>query len=102
MRDMKISYTESLQLWHLLAKCPKKIRTSYGKREFKSQAERKLITRVRNRLHAQHTRLRKRIFSEVLKLRDSYKKNKTITSDEMQGLPADVEIDDYFFDIFDN
>ena len=111
---MKITYTESLQLWHLLSQCPKKLRTCYGKRKKISENERKTMTRIRNRLHAQHTRLRRKIFSEVLKLRsDNNNKSSpmSISSNEMQSVSFSSEstenfqmitsIDDDFFDNFD-
>jgi hypothetical protein len=111
---MKITYTESLQLWHLLSQCPKKLRENYGKRKKVSETERKNITRIRNRLHAQHTRLRRKIFSEVLKLRSDNNNKSTpmsISSNEMQGvsftssstdnLQMMTSIDDDFFDNFD-
>jgi len=110
---MKITYTESLQLWHLLSQCPKKERVHYGKRKQVSETERKNITRIRNRLHAQHTRLRRKIFSEVLKLRSDNSKSipMSISSNEMQSgsfasastdnVQMMTSIDDDFFDNFD-
>ena len=41
------------------------------------------MTRTRNRIHAQHTRLRKRIFNEVLKLREDNKST---------SIPMDVSV----------
>lgn len=92
---MNISYDEACSLWCLLKQCPKKERQQYGARKKISEDERIKQTRHRNRLHATHTRLRKRIFSAVLKLREE---NKKIQMDITSKSNENLHINENFFD----
>ncbi len=65
---MQLSAQDALDLniQEQLLRAPRKPRTKYGKRKVVSAEERVAVNKERNREHARATRMRKRIFKEVV------------------------------------
>ena len=68
MRKNNITAREAVRLniHHLLLQAPRKYRMKYGKRREISDKERTMTNRQRNREHARATRMRRKIFKEVI------------------------------------
>ena len=95
IRDMNITYGECRDLWPILKKSPKNLRKPYGKRVNQSEKVRRDTARIRNRVHAHHTRMRKRIFAEVLQQLNSLRQTKQAKN---IIIIENVQIDEDFFD----
>lgn len=73
LRNYGISAADVIE-WDLMPKLeqvPRTPRTKYGRRNQLSEAERAELNRQRNREHSQATRIRRKIFEEILEIRDS-------------------------------
>jgi hypothetical protein len=64
---MKLSAQDCIRLnvHHLLLSCPRKFREKYGPRKDKTEYDRILTNRERNREHARSTRMRRKVFRQV-------------------------------------
>jgi hypothetical protein len=68
MRRLDISAKDAIKynIHRLLLNCPRKSREKYGPRKEVDEDERLTTNRERNREHAKATRLRRKIFKQVI------------------------------------